>query len=126
MREPRHTLYLVACAGMFVFGMVLALPGTVLALPDVVSRFELTLATRGLLISALFLGLLGGSFVPLGDGLFARVGEWTPNGAALSALLAAARGADDSVWGFGLFKLALMAVIFIGLALLVFPKARRA
>lgn len=70
--------------------------------------------------------LLGGSFVPLGDGLFARVGEWTPNGAALSALLAAARGADASVWGFGLFKLALMAVIFIGLALVVFPKARRA
>lgn len=86
MREPRHTLYLVACAGMFVFGMVLALPGTVLALPDVVSRFELTLATRGLLISALFLGLLGGSFVsgPLVDAAGHR------RSLAVSALLIAA------------------------------------
>lgn len=48
---------------MFVFGIVLGLPGTVLAQPDVVARFGLTLADRGALIAALFVGLLIGSFV---------------------------------------------------------------
>jgi fucose permease len=48
---------------MFVFGVVLSLPGTVLAQPDVVARFGLTLADRGALIAALFVGLLVGSFV---------------------------------------------------------------
>lgn len=70
--------------------------------------------------------LLGGSFVPLGDGLFAQLGEWTPNGAALKALLDAARGLDASTWGFGMFKLAVMAVICLLLALLIFPRARTA
>jgi fucose permease len=85
MREPRHTLYLVSCAAMFVFGIVLALPGTVLALPEVADRLHLTLASRGTLISALFLGLLSGSFLsgPLVD----RVGQRRMLGA--SALLVA-------------------------------------
>jgi fucose permease len=48
---------------MFVFGIVLGLPGTVLAQPDVVARFGLTMADRGALIAALFVGLLVGSFV---------------------------------------------------------------
>src|SRR4051812_10963466 len=46
---------------MFVFGLILGLPGTVLAQPDVVARFGLTFADRGALISSLFLGLLAGS-----------------------------------------------------------------
>jgi MFS family permease len=48
---------------MFVFGIVLALPGTVLGLPEVAQRLGLTLANRGALISVTFLGLLAGSFV---------------------------------------------------------------
>jgi MFS transporter, FHS family, glucose/mannose:H+ symporter len=48
---------------MFVFGIVLALPGTVLGLPDVVARFDLALADRGVLIATMFLGLLAGSFM---------------------------------------------------------------
>ena len=69
MRDHREQLYSISCAGMFVFGVVLALPGTVLGLPDVVARFDLTLADRGALIAALFLGMLSGSFVsgPLVD-----------------------------------------------------------
>ena len=39
---------------MFVFGMILGLPGTVLGLPETVQQFGLTLADRGLLISTLF------------------------------------------------------------------------
>lgn len=70
--------------------------------------------------------LLGGSFVPLGDGtsLFARIGEWTPNGAALTALLAAARGAELTVWGGGVVKLALITVIAMLAALMLFPRSR--
>jgi fucose permease len=63
VREPRQTLYLIALAAMFVFGMVLALPGTVIGLPEVAERLHLSLASRGVLISGLFLGLLLGSVV---------------------------------------------------------------
>jgi len=61
--SPRERLYAVACAGMFVFGMILGLPGTVLGLPETVQQFGLTLADRGLLISTLFTGLLFGSLL---------------------------------------------------------------
>lgn len=63
MTSPRERLYAVSCAGMFVFGMILGLPGTVLGLPETVQQFGLTLADRGLLISALFTGLLFGSLL---------------------------------------------------------------
>jgi fucose permease len=63
VREPRHTLYAVACAAMVVYGAVLSLPGTVLALPEVADRLGLTLTGQGTLIAALFLGLLVGSLV---------------------------------------------------------------
>ncbi|HLG59973.1 MAG TPA: MFS transporter [Vicinamibacterales bacterium] len=64
-------LFSLACAAMFVFGIVLALPGTVLGLPDAVAALGLTLAGRGTLISALFVGLLLGSLAsgPLVDKL---------------------------------------------------------
>jgi AAHS family benzoate transporter-like MFS transporter len=75
VREPRHTLYLVACAAMLVYGMVLSLPGTVLGLPEVAARFGLTLAEQGTLIAALFLGLLVGSLAagPIVDAVGPRV-----------------------------------------------------
>jgi MFS family permease len=59
---------------MFVFGLVLGVPGTVLAIPELVSRLDLTLASRGTLISSLFLGLLAGSAAsgPLVDRLGRR------------------------------------------------------
>jgi fucose permease len=64
-RDPRDHLYAIACAAMFVFGLILGLPGTVLGMPDVVARFGLSLAGRGALIATLFAGLLVGS---LGSG----------------------------------------------------------
>lgn len=63
MTSPRERLYVVSCAGMFVFGMILGLPGTVLGQPETVQQFGLTLADRGLLISTLFTGLLFGSLL---------------------------------------------------------------
>jgi DHA1 family bicyclomycin/chloramphenicol resistance-like MFS transporter len=59
---------------MFVFGMILGLPGTVLGLPETVEQFGLTLADRGVLIATLFAGLLLGSLLsgPLVDALGQR------------------------------------------------------
>lgn len=75
MTSPRERLFVVSCAGMFVFGMILGLPGTVLGQPETVEQFGLTLADRGLLISTLFAGLLVGSFTsgPLVDATGQRV-----------------------------------------------------
>ena len=74
MTSSRERFYAVACAGMFVFGMILGLPGTVLGQPETVAQFGLTLADRGLLISTLFAGLLIGSVLsgPLVDAMGQR------------------------------------------------------
>jgi fucose permease len=65
----------VSCAAIFVFGMILGLPGTVLGQPETVRQFGLTLADRGMLISSLFFGLLLGSLAsgPLVDTIGQRV-----------------------------------------------------
>jgi fucose permease len=61
---------------MFVFGIVLSLPGTVLGLPEVTDALELSLPERGTLISTLFVGLLVGSLTsgPIVDALGQRAG----------------------------------------------------
>jgi TsgA-like MFS transporter len=56
-------LFAVSCTGMFVFGMILGLPGTVLGQATTVEQFGLTLADRGVLIATLYAGLLGGSLI---------------------------------------------------------------
>jgi len=48
---------------MAVYGMILALPGTVIGLPQFTARFGLSLADRGIFIAALFGSLLVGSAV---------------------------------------------------------------
>jgi fucose permease len=67
----RDRLYVVACASMLVYGIVLSLPGTVLGLPETAAELGLTLTSRGTLISALFVGLLLGSLLsgPIVDAL---------------------------------------------------------
>jgi fucose permease len=71
----RERVYALACVAMFVFGIILGLPGTVLGLPEVAAQFGLTLADRGALISTLFIGLLLGSVAsgPLVERLGLRV-----------------------------------------------------
>jgi fucose permease len=60
MSEPanRRTLFGAACAGMFVFGIVGSLLGTLFGLPDVRARLDLSLGREGDLFSILYLGLL--------------------------------------------------------------------
>jgi MFS family permease len=78
-------LYVVACAAMLVFGLVLSLPGTIIASPDV-ARFELGLIGRGVLVSALFAGMLTGCL------LFGAVVERAGQRTALMAATAGAGG----------------------------------
>ena len=95
---------------MFVFGMILGLPGTVLGQSETVAQFGLTLADRGLLISTLFAGLLVGSLLsgPLVD----RMGQRAALVVSLSLvavclpLLAMAAGAT----------IAASALLLLGLA----------
>jgi len=86
VRSSRERLYALSCAAMFVFGLILGLPGTVLGQPEAIAQFGLTLADRGLLIATLFFGLLLGSVAsgPLVDGIGQRAAL-----AVSSALVAA-------------------------------------
>jgi len=57
--EPhRERLFWSACAGMFCFGIVLALLGTLFGLPEVRQRLGLDAVRQGTLLSLLFVGLL--------------------------------------------------------------------
>jgi MFS family permease len=100
----------VAFAAMFVFGIVLGLPGTVLGLPEVVAQFGLTLAARGTLIASLFLGILVGSFVsgPIVD----RVGQRLSLVGA-TALAALSLPLFAAAWN---MELAVAALATLGLA----------
>lgn len=71
---------------------------------------------------------VGGSFVPVGEpgSLITQIGNWTPNGAALTSLLAAASGLGFDTWGTGLIRLLLMAGAGIVLAVVLFPRTRSA
>lgn len=59
----RRPLFLAACAGMFVFGIVLALLGTLFGLPAMRDRLGVNLAQQGNLFLLLFLGVLAATMV---------------------------------------------------------------
>lgn len=83
----RARLFAAACAGIFVFGIVLALLGTMFGLPGVRERYGVDLAAQGDLFLLLFLGIFSTTTVtgPLSDRFGAR-----PVLAASSALVCAA------------------------------------
>lgn len=68
--RPR-LLFLSACAGILVFGIVLAILGTVFGLPAMRSRLQVSLAQQGTVFLLLYLGIFVGSMVvgPLIDHL---------------------------------------------------------
>jgi FHS family glucose/mannose:H+ symporter-like MFS transporter len=68
--RPR-LLFVSACAGALVFGVVLAILGTVFGLPATRARLQVTLAQQGTLFLLLYLGIFLASFVvgPLIDHL---------------------------------------------------------
>jgi len=60
--RPR-LLFLSACAGILVFGIVLAILGTVFGLPATRERLQISLAQQGTLFLLLYLGIFVASFV---------------------------------------------------------------
>ena len=68
--RPR-LLFVSACAGILVFGIVLAILGTVFGLPAMHARMQVTLAQQGTLILLLYLGIFSSSLAvgPLIDHL---------------------------------------------------------
>ncbi|HKF03992.1 MAG TPA: MFS transporter [Candidatus Sulfotelmatobacter sp.] len=68
--RPR-LLFVSACAGILVFGIVLAILGTVFGLPAMRSRLQVSLAQQGTIILLLYLGIFIGSLLvgPLIDHL---------------------------------------------------------
>ncbi len=59
----RRWLFAAACVGMFTFGMVIALLGTLFGLPEMRQRLDINLAQQGDLFSILSFGLLLSSLV---------------------------------------------------------------
>src|SRR5438105_540808 len=53
----RHRLFMAACAGMFVFGIVFALLGTLFGLPQMRERLHVNLAQQGDLFLLLFIAV---------------------------------------------------------------------
>src|SRR5215471_15679955 len=68
--RPR-LLFVSACAGILVFGIVLAILGAVFGLPAMRSRLQVSLAQQGMMFLLLYLGIFAGSIVvgPLIDHL---------------------------------------------------------
>lgn len=55
--KSRASLFASACAGMFVFGIVLAILGTIFGLPEMRDRLAVNLAQQGDIFLALFFGV---------------------------------------------------------------------
>ena len=68
--RPR-LLFVSACAGILVFGIVLAILGTVFGLPAMRSRLQVSLGQQGTIVLLLYLGIFVGSLLvgPLIDHL---------------------------------------------------------
>jgi MFS transporter, FHS family, glucose/mannose:H+ symporter len=109
---PREPLFASACGGIFVFGIVLALLGTLAGLPEIRVRFglEQDLAAQGNLFLLLFLGIFAATVVvgPLIDRFGTRAVLVSSSGlvaAALGGFIAAdsfgAAGLSAVVLGLG-------------------------
>ena len=103
----RGRLFVAACAGIFVVGVVLAILGTIFGLPEMRQRLQVDLARQGDVLFLLFLGILlstivvgpiidafgskpaltvGAALVALSLALFARAGSFAAAGVAAVVL----------------------------------------
>src|ERR1700737_2459734 len=57
MRDARRSLFWAACAGMFVFGIALAVLGALFGLPQMRERIHADLAQQGDIFLMLYLGI---------------------------------------------------------------------
>ena len=107
--KRRAALFVAACAGIFMFGIVLALLGTLFGLPEMRARLGVDLAQQGDLLLLLFAGIFGATVVvgPLLD----RFGSQPV--LAVSSLLVAA--ALVGFWLARWFAAAALSSVLLGL-----------
>src|SRR5690625_8046566 len=85
--------------------------------------------TASKLFSSMIVMLLAfceGSFFPVSQmsDSFNLIGEWTPNGAALTSYIQVAQGADTHRWLPGIYRLIALAGLCLLLSIAIFPKRR--
>ena len=107
--DARRPLFAAACAGMFVFGIALALLGTLFGLPEMRARLQVNLAQQGDLFLLLFSGVLVSSLLvgPLIDRTGNKVVLFVS--ALLVTLALGGFAAADS------FRFAAVAALLLGL-----------
>jgi len=104
----RRRLFAVGCLAMFVFGMVIAMLGTLFGLPELRARLGIDLAQQGEVFSVLFIGLLVSTV--LAGPMIDRVGS-KPVLVAAASLVTAALALFTGARGFGA---ALTAAVLLG------------
>lgn len=112
---------------MYVLGIYSLVVGSITSLLTSLSLYANNAATVSLFGSLVSVfAFLGGSFTPVeqfSEGL-ASLGNWTPNGATMTALIQLLQGFSfTEIFPF-LGRILGMAVIFIVMALIIFPKRR--
>ena len=96
--SDRRRLFYVGCLSMFVFGMVIAMLGTLFGLPEMRARLAIDLAQQGQVFSVLFIGLLVATV--LAGPMIDRFGS-KPVLVSASALVTVALAAFTLARGFG-------------------------
>jgi MFS transporter, FHS family, glucose/mannose:H+ symporter len=89
-RRVRSRLFVAAALAMFVFGMLIAMLGTLFGLPDMRERLGIDLAQQGDLFSVLFIGLLASTAIvgPMIDRFGSKVVLVSASAMVTAALLA--------------------------------------
>lgn len=102
--------------------------GAIAALLTTVSLHFNSESASGVFASGIvtIFAFVGGSFTPVEQisSVIQSIGQWTPNGAAMSAYLQLLQGVNGGQMIPVLLRMAGGAVIIIGIALLFFPKRR--
>ncbi|XEC95886.1 ABC transporter permease [Paenibacillus tarimensis] len=92
-------------------------------------NFRLQATTATVVFAGVFVSLLaflGGSFFPVSQmpEWLQLIGEWTPNGAALSSYFLMMQGAEAGLWTAAIYRLLLLAAVFLAVGVWIFPKRR--
>lgn len=106
-------------------GIVLALALCIGGLATLLTAINLRLGNRAIgdlfySVVPMAFALVGGSLFPV-EGAMARMGAWTPNGAANSALVKLSMGMDLSAWTPELLRLLGLGGVLLVLALFLLP-----
>ena len=115
--------------GIVIVGAVLAISiGALSALLTALNiRFQSENATNvfASMLVTLF-AFFGGSFFPISQmsDTISAIGEWTPNGAALSSFLQVLQGTETDRWMVNVYRLLVTSALLMVISIWVFPRRR--